>query len=232
MISPARLNVSAETWETLWSYLHRILVLNLGITVTSLPLLGALTLVAQPWQYPVFFAALTVCLGPALAAAFGYLAATDNHNRNTITEYARAYRRHALPAAARWTVTVAVLGVLVTDIGLLHDSPAGAPLVPMLAVLLVLVLVAGLISLALLPLRPELTLWRALATAAVASVRRWPLSLISLAALGAAAITVNQAPLLGLATVPGCAIILTWTNTRASIGDPGPAPAPPASQRH
>jgi len=218
----ARLNLPADTWETLWSYLHRVLVLNLGITVASLPLIGALALVARPWQYPVFFAVLAVCLGPALAAAFGYLAAADDQDRTTIAEYARAYRRHALPAAARWAVTVAVLGVLVADIGLLHGSPAGAPLVPMLVVLLVLVLAAGLVSLALLSLRPELTLWRGLATAAVASVRRWPLSLISLAVLGAAAVAVNQAPLLGLATVPGCAIILTWTNSRASVGGPPP----------
>jgi uncharacterized membrane protein YesL len=219
------LNVSVGSWETLWSFLHRVLVINLGLAVGGLPLIGGLALVARPWDYPVFFAALALCLGPALAAAFGYLAAADDHDRAGIAEFARAYRRHALPAAARWTVTVALLGVLVTDIGLLHDSPAGAALVPMLAVLAVLVLAAGLLSLALLSLGPQPGLWRSLATAAVVAVRRWPLSLLSLGVLGAAAVAVNQAPLLGLATVPGCAVVLTWANSRIAVS-PRPQSSP------
>lgn len=214
-----RLNVSAGSWEMLWSYLHRVLVLNLGLAVGGLPLIGGLALVSRPWDYPVFFIVLSWCLGPALAAAFGYLAAADDHDRASVAsvaEFARAYRRHALPAAGRWAVTTALLGVLVTDIALLHDSPAGAVLVPMLVLLAVLVLSAGLMSLALLTLRPGLHLWRGLATAAVVAVRRWPLTLLSLGVLGVAAVAVNQAPLLGLATVPGCAIILTWANSRIS----------------
>jgi uncharacterized membrane protein YesL len=219
-----RLNVSADSWEMLWSFLHRVLVLNLGLALAGLPLIGGLALVARPWDYPVFFAALACCLGPALAAAFGYLAAAEDNDRAGIAEFARAYRRHALPAATRWAVTTALLGVLVTDIVLLHDSPAGAALVPMLAVLAVLVLSAGLISLAMLSLRPEPRLWRSLATAAVVALRRWPLTLLSLAVLGAAAVVVNQAPLLGLATVPGCAVVLAWANSRISV-----SPRPPKS---
>jgi len=219
-----RLNVSVTAWETLWTYLHRVLVLNLGLAVGGLPLIGGLALVSRPWDYPVFFVVLSWCLGPALAAAFGYLAAADDHDRASVAEFVRAYRRHALPAAGRWAATTALLGILVTDIVLLHDSPAGAVLVPMLAILAVLVLSTGLMSLALLTLRPELPLWRGLATAAVVAARRWPLSLLSLGVLGVAAVVVNQAPLLGLATVPGCAVILTWANSRISAlatGAPG-----------
>lgn len=216
MTAAGRLNVSVSSWETLWSYLHRVLVLNLGLAVAGLPLIGGLALVSRPWDYPVFFIVLSWCLGPALAAAFGYLAAADDHDRASVAEFARAYRRHALPATGRWAVTTALLGVLVTDIALLYDSPAGAVLVPMLALLAVLALSAGLTSLALLTLRPELRLWHGLATAAVVAVRRWPLTLLSLGVLGVAAAAVNQAPLLGLATVPGCAIILTWANSRIS----------------
>lgn len=212
-----RLNVSTDAWETIWSYLHRVLVINLGVTITNLPLFVALAVVERPWQYPMFFGLLALGLGPSLAAAFTYLHGAGERDRPPVMEFARAYRRFAGRAAARWAVTVALLGVLVTDIVALHDSTAGALLVPLLAVTSVLVLAAGVLSVAGLALRPATGFRRSLATAAYTAVSRWWLSLTSLAVLLAAAIAINQAPILGLATVPGCALIVTWANSRAAL---------------
>lgn len=213
-----RLNVGADTWELIWSYVHRVLVLNLGLTVTNLPLLVALAVVARPWQYPVFFGVLALGLGPSLAAAFGYLRDAEARDRPTALDFARAYRRHLGPATARWALTVGLLGVLITDIVVLHDSRVGAVLVPLLAVTSVLVAAAGVLGLAVVVLHPSLGLRRGLALAGYAAVRRSWLSLPSLGVLLLAAVIVNQAPVLGLATVPGCALVLVWANSRAAVG--------------
>ncbi|GAB7038471.1 hypothetical protein [Catenuloplanes sp. NPDC020197] len=206
------INVSYGTWETVWSFLHRALVLNLALAVANLPLLAALAIVAEPTAYPLFFATLTLSVGPSVAAAFGYL-----HGE---TSYVAAYRRFLRPALLRGALTTALLGVLVADVVALHDHPAGAYLVPLFVVLAVLVTAAGVVSLALLPLRPGTRLWPGLLTAAYAAVRRWWLSGLTLLVLAAAAVAVNQAPVLGLATLPGCALILAWVNSAASLREP------------
>lgn len=203
------INVSYGTWETIWSFLHRALVLNLALALANLPLLAALAIVAEPTAYPLFFGLLAVSIGPSVAAAFGYL-----HGEMS---YPAAYRRFFRAALLRGTLTVALLGVLIADVVALHDHPAGAYLVPLFVVLSVLVTASGVISLALLPLRPGTRLWAGLLTAAYASVRRWWLSGLTLLVLAAAAVAVNQAPILGLATLPGCALILAWVNSAASL---------------
>jgi uncharacterized membrane protein YesL len=200
----ARLTAPADTWELIWTWVGRVLVLNLGLAVTNLPLLVALSIVDRPGRYPVFFGVLCLGLGPSLAAAFAHL-----HGE----PFVRSYRRHFARAALRWAAVVAGIGVLLADVVALHDADPGALLVPMLAVMAVLLLAAGILWLAMLPLDlpggVRLAVW--------AAVRRWPLSLLSLTVLVAAAAAVNQAPLLGLATVPGCALFVIWHNSRAAV---------------
>jgi uncharacterized membrane protein YesL len=185
----ARLTAPADTWELIWTWVGKVLVINLGLTVTNLPLLLALSIVDRPWRYPVFFAVL--CLGLFL----------------------RAYRRHFGRAALRGSVVVGGAGVLAVDVVALHDADPGALLVPMLVVLAVLLLAAGTLWLAMLPLEHPGGVRAALWTA----LRLWPLSLLSLAVLAATVVAVNQAPVLGLATVPGCALFVVWHNSRAAL---------------
>jgi hypothetical protein len=200
----ARLTAPADTWDLIWTWVGRVLVVNVGLVVTNLPLLLALSIVDQPWRYPVFFAALTPGLGPSLAAAFAHLDGIP---------FIRAYRRHFGRAVLRWSVVAGGTGVLVVDVVALHDADPGALLVPMLVVAALLMLAGGIIWLAMLPLEHgggvRVALWAAL--------RRWPLSLLSLTVLAAAVVAVNQAPVLGLATVPGCALFVVWHNSRAAV---------------
>lgn len=206
------INLSWGTWETIWSFVHRALVLNLALALANLPLLFALAVVSAPLSYPLFFGVLTVSVGPSVAAAFGYL-----HGE---LSFVAAYRRFFRAALLRWTLTAALTGVLLADIVALHDHAVGAVLVPLFAVLAVLVLAAGVVSLALLPLRPDMRLWAGLLTSAYAAVRRWWLTALTLLTLAAASIAVNQAPILGLATLPGCALILAWVNSSAALRGP------------
>ena len=197
----ARINVPADAWDLIWSFVHRVLVVNLGLAVATSPLLLALAIVSDPLGYPVFFGLLGLTVGPALAASFAYLGDEGS--------YFHCYRRVAVSALLPWALTLAAVGILVTDIVALHDTRSGAALVPLLAVLAVLALSAGLTRLATPGLPPRVALY--------ATVRRPHLTLLSLVVLAAAAVIVNQVPLAGLATVPGCALWVVLINTRVQF---------------
>jgi hypothetical protein len=202
MASPlTRVNVPADAWDLIWSFAHRVLVVNLGLALGSAPLLFALAFVADPLNYPVFFGLLAVIAGPAVAASFAYL---DDQG-----SFSQCYKRLARRALLLSALTAAALGVLAADIAILHDSTPGAALVPLLFLLGILALSTGLTTLA----HPHVPLRSAL----YATVRRPHLTLLSLAVLAAAVVIVNQVPLAGLATVPGCALWVVQVNARIQL---------------
>lgn len=212
MTSPlSRVNVGADAWESIWSFAHRVLAVNAVLALAGLPLLLALGAVGTPWRYPVFFGLLALPLGPAAAAACGYLAIDDA--RPALRSLFRLVVDRSRRSVVVTAVTAGLVGVLLADLKVL----AGTVAVPPLVVLLVLVLNAGLAALALVGTEPELRLGAVLRLAVYASVRTWLLSLLSLGVLVAALIIVSHAPLAGLATVPGCALWVVQTNTKVQL---------------
>jgi hypothetical protein len=215
MTSPlARINVRADSWELIWSFAQRVLVVNLCLALGGLPLVVALALVADPWRYPIFFGVLSLPLAPAVAAGFSYLAGADETPLRSLLVSAR---KVAVPALLVWAFTLAAAGVLTADISVLYDAMPGAALVPLLAVLTALVFAVGLCSLVLLATEPGLAPRARTRMAVYATVRRWPLTLFSLGVLAAAVAIVSMHPLAGLATVPGCALWVVLTNTRLQL---------------
>lgn len=209
MASPlARVNVRADAWELIWSFAQRVLVVNLCLAVGGLPLMLGLALVADPLGYPIFFGVLALPLGPAVAVGFGYLAGRP---------FLAFGRKVAVSALLVWAFTLAAAGVLMADISVLYDAMPGAALVPLLAVLTGLVFAVGLCSLVLLATEPGLAHRARLRMAVYATVRGWPLTLLSLGILAAAVVLVSLHPLAGLATVPGCALWVVLTNTRLQL---------------
>ncbi|GAA1715368.1 hypothetical protein GCM10009745_74630 [Kribbella yunnanensis] len=201
----ARVNVRADLWETLWSFAHRVLAVNLLLALAGAPLMLALGAVAEPWRYPVFFGVLALPLAPAVAAAFAYYA--DEDPRPPLTRLFRLMRSRARRSLLIAVVAGGLIGVLVTDIKVLAKSLPAA--VPLLAVLLLLVAVGAFNALALVGTPVRLAVY--------SGVRGWALSLLSLGVLGTVAVIVSQAPLVGLATLPGCALWVVHTNTQAQL---------------
>ncbi|MFF1817762.1 hypothetical protein ACFVWG_10740 [Kribbella sp. NPDC058245] len=229
MASPlSRVNVRADLWETLWSFAHRVLAINLLLALAGTPLMLALSLVATPWSYPVFFGLLALPLAPAAAAAFGYLALEDPRPPlSSLFRLAVSRARRSLLIAV---IAAALIGVLAADIKVLIASYPGA--VPLLVVLLSLVAVGALNALVLVgapPLTSEdspttaarlsdvVGIWGVVRLAVYSGVRGWGLSLLSLGVLFAALVIVSQAPLAGLVTVPGCALWVVHTNSQAQL---------------
>ncbi|MFJ8001032.1 hypothetical protein ACIQ7D_28570 [Streptomyces sp. NPDC096310] len=220
-----RLNVGYGSWDLIWSFVHRVLVVNLGLAAANLPLLVALYVAHQPWRYPVFFGLLSLGIGPSLAAVFGYLRRADDDERAPAAELPRAYRRLFGRALLRWTPCVLLIAMAATDVAVLRDSAWGLALAPLLVVAVLVTAGSGIVAMATLAYDAPHTRGRPLLAAAYALLRRWPLGLMNLGLLAVALVIVNQAPLLGLAVVPGCVLSVVWHNSRAMIESTAPAAA-------
>lgn len=217
---PRRLptNVSFGSWELIWTHVHQMLVVNVGLAVTCLPLLAALTATHTPWRHPVPFTLLWLCVGPALAGAFGYLERAADVGADTAGALAHAYRRHFRQAMALWTPYALLAAVSGTDAVLLRHTTLGLAVCPALALVAVLSALSGVHAMALTAVdAPDRRLTAADYLAApYGLLRRWPLALTNLTLLLAVAALVNRSPLMGLAVLPGCALYVVWRNVRAA----------------
>lgn len=216
MASPlAKLNVGVDAWELIWSFVHRALLVNVVLAVAGSPLMLALATVPDPYHFPLFFAVLALPLGPALSAAFGYLAYDDSRPSIAVLVgvLTRTWRRALLTSV----LAFGLVGVLLTDVRVLGAALPGALLVPMLALLTLLVSASALTILVLLATSGPLPYGALLRAGVYATVRLWPLALLSLVVLAVAAVIVTQVPLAGLATAPACALWVTLTNARLQL---------------
>lgn len=219
----------------IWAHVHQMLVVNLGLAAGCLPLLAALAAWHEPWRHPVPFTLLWLSVGPALAGAFGYLerAADDTADTARAIELPRAYRRLFRRATALWAPYALLAAAGGTDAVLLRHTAVGHAVCPALALVAVLSALSGVHAMALTAAGPE---DRPLTPAAYLAapygiLRRWPLALADFVLLVGAAALVNLAPLLGLATVPGCALYVVWRNVRAAHRLPESADTAPRRGR-
>ena len=83
---------------------------------------------------------------------------------------------------------------------------------------------AGVVAMAHLAAGDQPVTPRAFLAAPYVVVRRWPLGLLNLGLLAVTAGIVNQAPLLGLAVVPGCALFVIWRNSCSMLTATHPKP--------
>ncbi|MEV0090953.1 hypothetical protein [Streptomyces sp. NPDC050738] len=221
-----RLNVAHSSWELIWSHVQRILIVNLGVALANLPLLAALQVWHQPWRHPVLFGPLLLLLpGPSVAAAFAFFADTAEDGDARMRRFGRAYRRLYGPALRVSVPFLLVATAAVTDVVVMRTTPVGAALVPMAAVLALLMALSWTVALAHRAQSDDSGM-RIFLLAPYAVVRHGLLALMNLVLMAAALLLVNQAPLLGLAVLPGCVLFVVWRNCRFML-DGGPGPLPP-----
>ncbi|MEU0117554.1 hypothetical protein ABZ137_28660 [Streptomyces bobili] len=212
-----RLNVAYGSWELIWAHVHRVLVVNLGIAVTHLPLLLALQVSHQPWRHPVFFGLLLLMLpGPSLAAAFAYLGATTGDEQAPVRLFFRAYRqlfRRAVLVSAPFVLLVIAA---VADVVTMRTAVLGTAVAPVAVVVALVAASAWPVALAHVAgggaVERQLFL-----LAPYAVVRHGVLALMNMALGTVALFLVNQAPLLGLAVLPGCVLFVVWRNCRVMV---------------
>ncbi|WP_319250805.1 DUF624 domain-containing protein [Streptomyces sp. ID05-39B] len=201
----------------IWAHVHRVLVVNLGIAVTHLPLLLALQVSHQPWHHPVFFGLLLLVLpGPSIAAAFAYLDTTTGDEQAPVRLFFRAYRqlfRRAVLVSAPFVLLVIAA---VADVVTMRIAVLGTVVAPVAVVVALVAASAWPVALAHVAgggaVERQLFL-----LAPYAVIRHGVLALMNLALGVAALVLVNQAPLLGLAVLPGCVLFVVWRNCRVMM---------------
>lgn len=219
-----RLNLAYGSWDLIWSHTHRTLLVNLGVAVTNLPLLVALSLCHQPWRHPAPFTLLLFAVGPSLAGAFGYLRRADEDERAPAIDFCHAYARLFRRALLLWSPFALLAVAAAADAAAVFSSALGPVLVPPSAVIVLVAVSAGVVAMAHLAAGDQPVTPRAFLAAPYVVVRRWPLGLLNLGLLAVTAGIVNQAPLLGLAVVPGCALFVIWRNSCSMLTATHPKP--------
>jgi hypothetical protein len=206
-----------ETFEAVFGIAYLGLGAAACLGVSALPLVAAVTLLADPlraWPTPLVAA---LPLGAGVAAGFeAFGAARERGVPAPFHDAWQGVRRHGRRATAVWALLCALLFVVVVDVLAIWATPWAAVVGPVLAVLVLLGVPTALLALAGLSRTPGLPLPALLRTSAWLAVRRAPLTLLSLVVLAGWGMVVLAQPVLGVLGAGGFALYVLWGNSTAA----------------
>ncbi|MFI1990746.1 hypothetical protein [Actinoplanes sp. NPDC020271] len=185
---------------TVFELTYLALMTNVLLTVTLLPILFV------PLAAPL--------AAPALCAAFAVFA---GHPGPVVRTFLRAWRVTFGKATAVGVLATGALLVLGADIRAAWGRPAGAALIPVLAVLILLVVVATLLGLVALASDPAARIRDVLTIGILSGVRRWYLTLPSLGVLVLFEAMFAVKPVLALALAASPLLYVVWANSRHTL---------------
>ncbi|MEU6431742.1 hypothetical protein ABZ860_38075 [Microbispora sp. NPDC046973] len=211
LLRPAR----QETYEKLFSTVYVGLMTNVLLAVTCAPLLAALAIVRDPLASWPFFAALSLPCGPALAGAFGCFAGLGEGSTDVLRAFRCSYRRAAPRALLLWAGGAAAVGVLAADVAAVAPTRWGPALVPFFLTVSALVVT---VVLALLVLASDASgpvrLRPLVLPCLYLVVRRWYLSVLTIAVLGLVVAAVLLKPMAGVFLACSPLLYVVWATTR------------------
>lgn len=220
--------ISHNTYASIFAVVYLGLMTNLLLVVTCLPLVVLLVVTDPALSWPLLAAVAPLC-APALTAAFATFRAHGQGEARVARVFFEAWRRTFAKAALLGAIVTAVLVVVLVDVRFFAPLAAGVAVVPVLAVLTVLLLAGGLVALVSVAEEPRARL-RTIAKAALyLSVRRWWLSLVSLAVIAVQVALFTSMPALAIGLTAAPALYLAWANARyilrPVLGEPEPVTA-------
>jgi hypothetical protein len=213
-----------ETYEALFDIAYLALGAAVCLGGAALPLVAAVTLLADPLAaWPTLLVA-ALPLGAGVAAAFHvFAAARERGTPAPFREALHGMRRHAGRATAVWALLCALLFVVIVDVIAIWATPWAAVIGPLLAVLVLLGVPTALIALTGLSRTQVMPLPALLRASAWLVVRRAPLTLVSLVVLVAWGLVCLAQPVLGLLGVGGFALYVLWSNSAVAWTSLDPA---------
>ena len=225
------MRIRHETLDAVFGMVYLALMTNVLLVGACLPLVAGLLTTDPARSWPLL-ALLAPGCAPALCAAFAVLAAfTADRSTPVITTFLRAWRGTARRAVTLGAATTAALVVLGVDARAAWDHPVGALALPVLLVAMTLIVATALLVTVVLAEKPAVRLRDAARVCVYLAVRRWYLTVVSLAVLALlhALLAGYPAVALGLAATP--LLYVVWANSRftlnAALGTstvPSPAP--------
>jgi hypothetical protein len=203
-----------ETYEALFDIAYLALGAAVCLGGAAMPLVAAVTLLADPLAaWPTLLVA-ALPLGAGIAAAFHvFTAARERGTPAPFRDALHGVRRHAGRATAVWALLCVLLFVVIVDVIAIWATPWAAVIGPLLGVLVLLAVPTALIALAGLSRTRDLPLPALLRASAWLVVRRAQLTLVSLVVLVAWGLVCLAQPVLGVLGVGGFALYVLWSNS-------------------
>jgi uncharacterized membrane protein YesL len=208
--------ISHDTWAFIIGMLYLGLIVNALLVIACLPLVALLMTTDPAGGWPLLALAAPLA-APGVAAAFRAFREHDAGGLGPIRAFMTGLRDTWRPALGVGAMVTAVAVVALVDVRMLSATPAAVFTVPLLAVLALLAVSIGLLSLVAIAEVPAARFRDVVRAAAYLGLRRWYLTAVSLVALAVQAAVFAAAPAIGLGLTASAVLYLAWTNSRFTL---------------
>ncbi|MGO1879211.1 MAG: ferredoxin-NADPH reductase [Microbacterium gubbeenense] len=205
-----------SVYSTLFGVVHLALGVNIALAVVALPLIVLLVTTDPSLSWPLV-ALAAVPAGMGIAAAFGTFRAHADGEQSVIRTFFRQlgslWRRSLVLSA----IVVAIAVVAAVDVFVLVPTGVGAIFAPLLVVIALLAVGAGIVGMVALTEDPRARIADVLRISLIICVRRWPFTLVSFAAIAVQAAVIVQAPALGIGLTSAACLYVVWAGARYAL---------------
>jgi len=208
--------ISHDTWATILGVVYLGLMGNLLVLVAAAPLVVLLITTDPALSWPLLALAAPLA-APALTGAFTAFREFGHGEPQVVRSFLRGWKATWRKGMLIGAAAAASVVVLLVDVRAVSALPASVVVVPVLALLTVIAVATGLVSLVALAEAPQARMRDILKAALYLSVRRWYLTALSFAVLGVqlALFTTMPAIAIGLTCAP--ALYIAWANSRYTL---------------
>ena len=208
--------ISHDTWATILGVVYLGLMGNLLVLVAAAPLVVLLITTDPALSWPLLALAAPLA-APALTGAFTAFREVGHGEPQVVRSFLRGWKATWRKGMLIGAAAAASVVVLLVDVRAVSALPASVVVVPVLALLTVIAVATGLVSLVALAEAPQARMRDILKAALYLSVRRWYLTALSFAVLGVqlALFTTMPAIAIGLTCAP--ALYIAWANSRYTL---------------
>ncbi len=234
------MRIKNETYTTIFHMVYAALATNVLLMLGCAPLVLGLIATDPTRSWPLLALTAPLCT-PALVAAFAVLGKSSSNTgsrkhvavsagagdsagivRGFVRVWLACWRR----ATTLGSLATAALVVIGVDMRWAWGRQIGAVAIPVLATLAVLVLCTAMLACVALAERPTARLREVLRCSVYFAVRRWYLTLLSLAAVLLLLALFASRPALAIGLAASPLLYVVWANSRFSLRpvlDPAPA---------
>jgi len=208
--------ISHDALSTTIGAVYLGLMTNLLLAVACAPALLLLITTDPVHSWPLLAVAAPLC-GPAVVAAFAAFADHRAGGVSVVRTFVRAWLQAWRRPFVLGVAATAVVVVALVDVKAASTASFGIVVAPALLVLAVLAVTVALLGLAAYAEAPTAPLMRVAKAALYFGVRRWWLTLVSLAVLGTQFAVFTNVPAIGIGLTAAPALYLAWANCRFSL---------------
>jgi len=208
--------ISHQTYANVFGVVYLGLMTNVLMLVACLPIVALLVTTDPARSWPLI-ALVAPLAAPAATAAFTVFREHTRGSNTVARDFVAGWRATWRRSLALGAMLSALVVVLLVDVRALSATGFSVVAIPLLAVLTVLALAAGVLSLVAIADEPRARLRDVVRASAYLAVRRWYLSAVTLLVLVSQAMLFASFPAIALGITASAALYLAWANSRYTL---------------